>query len=156
MPVWAALLPVAPFAAKMVCVSLFARCYICIDLAFGHWRSGPLLLVRRGVWLRLVIAVGFVLLGIGELTQRITAQVNCGRLARCYYTGMSLPFDSKHFRAYEIEFGAGGQRLGCKFMLDDGSVLFVNESEIKPEIETLMASLGSPTDGLRHGAPMQK
>jgi hypothetical protein len=61
---------------------------------------------------------------------------------------MSLPFAPKRFRAYEIEFGAGGQRLGCKFLLDDGSLLFVHESEITAEIETLMASLGSPTEGL--------
>jgi hypothetical protein len=65
---------------------------------------------------------------------------------------MSLTFAPNRFRAYQIEFGAGGQRLGCKFLLDDGSLLFVNESEITSEIETLMASLGSPTDGLEHGA----
>jgi hypothetical protein len=64
---------------------------------------------------------------------------------------MNPPFDPKRFRAYEIEFGAGGQRLGCKFLLDDGSLLFVHESEITAEIETLMASLGSPTDGLTQG-----
>jgi hypothetical protein len=64
---------------------------------------------------------------------------------------MSLPFAPNRFRAYEIEFGAGGQRLGCKFLLDDGSLLFVGESEITSEIEGLIASLGSPTDGLRHG-----
>ena len=29
-------------------------------------------------------------------------------------------------RAYEIEFGAGGNRLGCKFLVDDGSLLFVH------------------------------
>jgi hypothetical protein len=46
---------------------------------------------------------------------------------------------------------AGGQRLGCKFLVDDGSLLFVHESEITSEIETLMASLGSPTDGLTQG-----
>jgi hypothetical protein len=63
---------------------------------------------------------------------------------------MSLPFDSKRFRAYEIEFGAGGQRLGCKFLLDDGSLLFVAESQITPEIEQLIASLGSPTERLGH------
>ena len=51
---------------------------------------------------------------------------------------MSLPFDGKRLRAYELEFGAGGQRLGCKFLLDDGSLLFVNESEITSEIETLI------------------
>ena len=61
---------------------------------------------------------------------------------------MSLPFDLRRIRAYELEFGAGGQRLGCKFLLDDGSLLFVHESEITPEVETLMASLGSPTEGL--------
>ena len=65
---------------------------------------------------------------------------------------MSLPLPANRFRAYEIEFGAGGQRLGCKFLLDDGSLLFVHESQITPEIEQLMASLGSPTEGLRHGA----
>ena len=64
---------------------------------------------------------------------------------------MSLPFDSKRFRAYEIEFGPGGNRLGCKFLLDDGSLLFVHETQITPDIESLMASLGSPTEGLRHG-----
>jgi hypothetical protein len=64
---------------------------------------------------------------------------------------MSLPFAPNRFRAYEIEFGAGGQRLGCKFLLDDGSLLFVHESEITPEIETLIASLGSPTEGLTQG-----
>ena len=69
---------------------------------------------------------------------------------------MSLPFDLKRIRAYELEFGAGGQRLGCKFMLDDGSFLFVSESEITSEIETLMASLGSPTDGLGHSDPVVK
>jgi hypothetical protein len=34
----------------------------------------------------------------------------------------------------------GGQRLGCKFLLDDGSLLFVNESEITSEIESLMGT----------------
>jgi hypothetical protein len=58
---------------------------------------------------------------------------------------MTLPFDPKRIRAYEIEFGAGGQRLGCKFLLDDGSIVFVHESEITPEIEALMASLGPST-----------
>jgi hypothetical protein len=67
---------------------------------------------------------------------------------------MSLPFAPNRFRAYEIEFGAGGQRLGCKFLLDDGSLLFVHESEITSEIEGLMASLGSPTERLRHGHPV--
>jgi hypothetical protein len=55
---------------------------------------------------------------------------------------MSLPFDLRRIRACELEFGAGGQRLGCKFLLDDGSLLFVGESEITSEIETLMTSLG--------------
>jgi len=32
---------------------------------------------------------------------------------------MSLVFDSKHFRADEIEFGASGERLGCKFLVDE-------------------------------------
>jgi hypothetical protein len=67
---------------------------------------------------------------------------------------MSLPFDLRRIRAYELEFGAGGQRLGCKFLLDDGSLLFVHESEITPEIDSLMASLGSPTEGPRHGDPV--
>jgi hypothetical protein len=62
---------------------------------------------------------------------------------------MSLPFDSKRVRDYALEFGAGGQRLGCKFLLDDGSMLFVHETQITPEIESLMASLGSPTQDLR-------
>jgi hypothetical protein len=66
---------------------------------------------------------------------------------------MSLPFDGKRLRAYELEFGAGGQRLGCGFMLDDGSLLFVNEAEITSEIEVLMASLGSPTAGLMNRHP---
>jgi len=61
---------------------------------------------------------------------------------------MRLPFAPNRFRAYEIEFGAGGQRLGCKFLLDDSSLLFVHEMQITPEIEQLMSSLGSPTEGL--------
>jgi hypothetical protein len=69
---------------------------------------------------------------------------------------MSLPFDLRRIRAYELEFGAGGQRLGCKFLLDDGSLLFVGESEITSEIETLMASLGSPTEGLTQGDSITK
>jgi hypothetical protein len=64
---------------------------------------------------------------------------------------MSLPFDAKPIRAYEFEFGAGGSRLGCKLLLDDGSLLFVNESQMTPEIEQFISSLGSPTIGLRHG-----
>ena len=65
---------------------------------------------------------------------------------------MSLPLDPKRYRAYEIEYGAGGQRLGCKFLLDDGSLSFVHESEITNEIDSLMASLGSPTEGLANGS----
>jgi hypothetical protein len=42
----------------------------------------------------------------------------------------------------------------CKFLLDDGSLLFVHESQITPEIESLMASLGSPTEG--YSAAAQK
>jgi hypothetical protein len=61
---------------------------------------------------------------------------------------MCLPVDSKRFRAYELEFGAGGQRLGCKFLLDDGSLLYVVESDITAEFEQLIASLGPPTAGL--------
>jgi len=72
----------------------------------------------------------------------------------CDNTRMSLPFAPNRFRAYEIEFGADGQWLGCKFLLDDGSFLFVHESQITPEIESLMASLGSPTEGLS-GAAIQ-
>jgi len=64
---------------------------------------------------------------------------------------MSLPFDAKRVREYEVESGAGGQRLGYKFRLDDGSMLFVHESEITPEIEHFISSLGSPTAELRRG-----
>jgi hypothetical protein len=67
---------------------------------------------------------------------------------------MSLPFDGKRLRAYELEVGAGGQRLGCKFMLDDESIQFVTESEITPEIETLIASLGPQTLGLTNRPPV--
>jgi hypothetical protein len=72
----------------------------------------------------------------------------------CYDTRMSLPFDGKRLRAYELEVGAGGQRLGCKFMLDDGFIQFVSESEITPEIETLIASLGPQTLGLTNRPPV--
>ena len=41
---------------------------------------------------------------------------------------MSLPFDPKRIRAYEFEFGAGGNRLGCNLRLDDGSLLFIHDS----------------------------
>ena len=69
---------------------------------------------------------------------------------------MHLPFDPKRIRAYEIEFSAGGNRLGCKFLLDDGSLLFIHETQITPEIESLMASLGSPTKALRNDDPTIK
>jgi hypothetical protein len=64
---------------------------------------------------------------------------------------MSLPFDAKRVRAYAVEFGAGGQRLGCTFRLDDGSLTFVHESQITSEIESFISSLGPPTVGLQHG-----
>lgn len=64
---------------------------------------------------------------------------------------MSLPFEAKRVRGYAFEFGAGGNRLGCKFLLDDGSLLFVNESQITSEIGQFISSLGSPTLGLQHG-----
>jgi hypothetical protein len=63
---------------------------------------------------------------------------------------MSLPFDAKRVREYAVEFGAGGQRLGCEFGLDDGSVVFVDDSQITPEIERVIFSLGSPSARLRH------
>ena len=65
---------------------------------------------------------------------------------------MTRSLDVRRLRAYELEFGAGGQRLGCKFLLDDGSIQFVSESEITSEIEMLMASLGSPSHGLQSSA----
>jgi hypothetical protein len=58
---------------------------------------------------------------------------------------MSLPFDPKRVRDYEFEFGAGGNRLGCNLRLDDGSVLFIHDSEITPELEQFISSLGPPT-----------
>jgi hypothetical protein len=68
---------------------------------------------------------------------------------------MSLPFDLERIRAYELEFGAGGQRLGCKFRLDHGSLPFVHEFQITPEIESFISSFGSPTVGwpLNAGRP---
>jgi hypothetical protein len=36
---------------------------------------------------------------------------------------VSLPFDTKRVRAYEFEFGAGGNRLGREFLFDDGSLV---------------------------------
>jgi hypothetical protein len=72
--------------------------------------------------------------------------VGCfGAHGRCYHARMNPPFDPRRFRAYEIEFDAGGNRLGCKFLLDDGSLLFIHESEITFENRALMASLGSAT-----------
>ena len=64
---------------------------------------------------------------------------------------MSLPFDAKQIREYAVEFGAGGQRLGCEFRLHDGSALFVNDSQITSEIEQFISSLGSPTATSRNG-----
>ena len=58
---------------------------------------------------------------------------------------MSLPFDTKRVREYAVEFGVGGQRLGCEFRFQDGSAFFVNDSQITPEIEQFISSLGSPT-----------
>ena len=63
---------------------------------------------------------------------------------------MSLPFDAKRVREYAVEFGASGQRLGCKFRLEDGSLRFIHESQITPEIEHFISSLGSPSPGLAH------
>lgn len=57
---------------------------------------------------------------------------------------MSLPFDPKRIRGYEFEFGAGGDRLGCTFRLEDGSHLFILDSQITPEIEQLISSFGPP------------
>jgi len=52
---------------------------------------------------------------------------------RATSTAMSLPFDGKRVRGYEIEFGADGNRLGRKFGLEDGSILFVHESQMATE-----------------------
>jgi hypothetical protein len=57
---------------------------------------------------------------------------------------MSLPFDPKRIRGYEFEFGPGGNRLGCKFRFDDGSIVFILDSQITPEIEQFISSLGPP------------
>ena len=57
---------------------------------------------------------------------------------------MSLPFDAKRVREYAVEFGAGGQRLGCEFRFQDGSAFFVNDSQITSEIEQFISRLGSP------------
>jgi hypothetical protein len=69
---------------------------------------------------------------------------------------MNLLPAANRFRGYEIEFGAGGNRLGCKFCLDDGSVLFVHESDITTEIESLIACLGSPTKAFVSGDAGEK
>jgi hypothetical protein len=69
---------------------------------------------------------------------------------------MSLPFDAKRIREYAVEFGAGGQRLGCEFRFDDGSRLFVHDAQITPEIEQIISSFGSPAVGLRHGAEIEE
>jgi hypothetical protein len=66
---------------------------------------------------------------------------------------MGLPFDPERFIAYEIDINPGGHRLGCKFLLDDGSLLFLHESQITPEIKSLIVSLGPPIVGLAHGDP---
>jgi hypothetical protein len=58
---------------------------------------------------------------------------------------MSMPFNPKRVRAYDFEFGAGGNRLGCNLRLDDGSLLFIHDSEITAEIEQFISSLGPPT-----------
>jgi hypothetical protein len=68
-----------------------------------------------------------------------------GSLGRARMSPMGLPFDSRQIR--EFEFGAGGRRLGCKF-LPDGSMLFVHETQIDREIEQIIASLGASTEGL--------
>jgi hypothetical protein len=57
---------------------------------------------------------------------------------------MTLPFNPKRVRAYDFEFGAGGNRLGCNLRFDDGSRLFIHDSEITAEIEQFISSLGSP------------
>jgi hypothetical protein len=43
---------------------------------------------------------------------------------------MSLPFNPKRVRAYDFEFGAGGNRLGCNLRFDEGSLVFIRDSEI--------------------------
>ena len=64
---------------------------------------------------------------------------------------MSLPFEPRRVRAYEFEFRTGGNRIGCKFLFDDGSILFVHDSQITPEIEQFIASLGPSAEGLMGG-----
>jgi hypothetical protein len=58
---------------------------------------------------------------------------------------MSLPFDPKTVRGYEVEFGADGRRPGCKLVLDDGSRMFLRDVQITDEIEQVLTSLGPPT-----------
>jgi hypothetical protein len=43
---------------------------------------------------------------------------------------VSLPFDTKRVRAYEFDFGAGGNRLGREFLFDDGSVEGLTQSGV--------------------------
>src|SRR5579863_10413620 len=95
-------------------------------------------------------------MGRTELAGPARSASGIAAASQCYSFEMSLPFDAKRFRAYEVEFSAGGDRLGCKFLLDDGSLVFIHESEITPEVEAVMASLGSPTDSLTRGAAKPK
>ena len=73
------------------------------------------------------------------------ARLRCYTQPQCYDDRMSLPFDAKRVREYAVEFGAGGQRLGCEFGLEDGSIVFIDDSQITPEIERIISSLGSPS-----------
>ena len=57
---------------------------------------------------------------------------------------MSLPFDPKMVRGYEVEFRANGRRLGYKLILDDGSCMFLLDDQITSEIEQVLSSLGAP------------
>jgi hypothetical protein len=56
----------------MARVRLLAWWYICIGLAFIALAARAFVVGAPGwsVWLRLLVAVGFVLLGIGELRRR--------------------------------------------------------------------------------------
>jgi hypothetical protein len=47
-------------------------------------------------------------------------------------------------RGYDFECGLGGNRLGCKLRFDDGSILFILDSQITPEIEQFISSLCPP------------
>jgi hypothetical protein len=60
---------------------------------------------------------------------------------------MNLPFDPQRFPAYETEFGLARIGWDASSLLDDSSLLFVHETHLTPEIESLMATLGSPTKG---------